>query len=92
MIVPDNRVQFVQDGANLTALEVGRSGRSPVIAKLHRALFALGIVISSYQVRTSNRGVVERIVIQRRDGSAVSGELGARARAAILPIALRDEA
>jgi hypothetical protein len=91
MVTNDARVHFVQEGANLTAVEVGRSTRSPVIGTLHRVLFALGVVVASYQVRPYGRGIIERIVIQRRDGTAVSGELGARTRAAVLPIALHND-
>ena len=87
----ETEVHFVENGSELTAVEIGQRGRAPFIGKLHRVLFALGIVVSTYQVRTLGRGIVERIVIQRRDGSAVSGDLGARARAAVLPIALEQE-
>jgi hypothetical protein len=81
-------VQFVQNGAELTAVEVGRSGRSPVISRLHSVLFALGVVISGYQLRAYNGGTVERLILQRWDGEAISGELSALTRAAVLPIAL----
>jgi len=54
-------------------------------------LFALGIVVSTYQVRARGNGIIERIVIQRRDGTSVSGELGERARAAVLPVALEAD-
>jgi hypothetical protein len=47
-------------------------------------------VVSSYQVRMRGTGIVERIVIQRRDGSMVSGDLGQKARAAILPVMLES--
>jgi len=81
-------IHFEENGSDLTAVEVGQTGRSPVITRLHRVLFALGVVVSTYQVRALGTGIVERIVIQRRDGGAVTGELGARTRAAVLPIAL----
>jgi hypothetical protein len=87
----ETQIHFVENGSELTAVEIGHRGRSPFIGKLHRVLFALGIVVSTYQVRALGRGLVERIVIQRRDGSAVSGELGAQARAAVLPIALEEQ-
>lgn len=87
----ETEVHFVENGSELTAVEIGQRGRAPFIGKLHRVLFALGIVISTYQVRTLGRGIVERLVIQRRDGSAVSGALGAQARAAVLPIALEQQ-
>jgi hypothetical protein len=84
-------VHFEENGAELTAVEVGQTGRSPRIARLHRVLFALGIVVSTYQVRALGGGLVERFVLQPRDGGAVTGELEARTRAAVLPIALDSE-
>ena len=84
----DATIHFEQNGTELTAVEVGQSRRSPLIARLHHVLFALGVVVSTYQVRAIGNGIVERFVLQRRDGSAVTGELGAQARAAVLPIAL----
>ena len=86
------QIHFEENGTELTAVEVGRADRSPIVGRLHRVLFALGVVVSTYQVRTIGTGLVERFVLQRRDGSAVSGELGARTRAAVLPIALERDA
>jgi len=87
------KVHFEQKGSELTAVEIGRNTRSPVIVNLHRALFALGIVVSSYQARLGTHGgLVERLVMTRRDGGAIQGQLSAATRAAILPIALRDDA
>lgn len=83
-------VHFEQQGSELT-VEIGRNSRSPVIGALHRALFALGVVVSSYQVRLGTQGLVERVVLTRRDGGAIQGSLNAATRAAILPIALRPE-
>jgi hypothetical protein len=85
------KVHFEQEGSELTAVEIGRSSRSPVIVSLHRALLALGIVVSSYQVRALPGGLVERLVLQRRDGGSIQGPLTAVTRAAILPIALDEE-
>jgi hypothetical protein len=84
------KVHFEQEGSELTAVEIGRNSRSPVIVSLHRALFALGIVVSSYQVRLASHGLIERVVLARRDGGAIQGQLNAQTRAAILPIALTD--
>ena len=81
------KVHFEQQGSDLT-VEIGRNNRSPVISALHRAVLALGIVVSSYQVRLGTQGLVERVVLTRRDGGAIQGSLNAQARAAILPIAL----
>lgn len=85
------KVHFEQQGSELTAVEIGRNSRSPVIVSLHRALFALGIVVSSYQVRPVSSGLFERVVLARRDGGAIQGQLNEAARAAILPIALAAE-
>jgi hypothetical protein len=86
------KVHFEEQGSELTAVEIGRNGRSPVIVALHRALFTLGIVVSSYQVKLGSDGLVERVVLERRDGGAIQGPLSAATRAAILPIALRADA
>ena len=91
METPEVKVHFEQEGSELTAVEIGRNSRSPVIVSLHRALFALGIVVSSYQVRLGAHGLVERVVMSRRDGGAIQGPLNAATRAAILPIALRQD-
>ena len=85
------KVHFEQQGSELTAVEIGRNSRRPVIVNLHRALFALGIVVSSYQARLGSHGLVERGVLTRRDGGSIQGQLNAATRAAILPIALREE-
>jgi hypothetical protein len=84
------KVRFEQEGSRLTAVSIVRRRSAPVIASLHRALFALGIVVSSYQVRARPMRTVERVVIQRRDGSAVDGELTQATKAAVLPIALAE--
>jgi hypothetical protein len=83
---PEVNVSFEQDGSQLTAVEINRNTRFPVIGALHRALFALGIVVSSYQVRPTGHGLIERVVLSRRDGGAVQGSLSDATRAAILPI------
>jgi hypothetical protein len=88
---PEVKVHFEQVGSELTAVEIGRNSRSPVIVSLHRALFALGIVVSSYQARPVGLGLVERVVLARRDGGSIQGQLNAATRAAILPIALAAE-
>ena len=88
---PEVNVHFEQVGSELTAVEIGRNSRSPVIVALHRALFALGIVVSSYQARPVGERLVERVVLSRRDGGAIQGQLNAATRAAILPIALGVE-
>lgn len=83
---PATSVSFEQRGAELTAVKIERNSRSPVIVSLHRALFALGIVVSSYQVRPGPNGLVERMVLARSDGGAILGSLSDATRAAILPL------
>ena len=80
-------VHFDQEGSRLNAVEIVRKRRSPVIASLHRALFGLGIVISSYSVRTHATEIVEKVTLERVDGSSVDGELADATKAAVLPIA-----
>jgi hypothetical protein len=83
-------VHFEEQGSELRAVEIGSSRRAPVIGSLHRALLALGIVVSSYHVRAGASGLVERVVLERRDGGAVTGKLSAATRAAILPLVLNE--
>jgi len=86
-IVPA-RIVFEQAGPRLHAVEIVRGSRSPVIASLHRALLALGIVVSSYQARAQGTELMERIVIERGDGGSVDDEqLSRRTKDAILRIA-----
>ncbi len=82
------QVHFVENGSDLTEVEVGQSGRFPFIGRMHRVLFALGVVVSTYQVRAVGGGLVERMVLQRRDGGAVTGALSDQTRAAVLPLVL----
>lgn len=84
------QVHFEQEGSELTAVEIQRRDRAPVIVSLHRALLALGIVVSTYQVRSGAHGLMERVVLQRRDGGAIQGTLNAATRAAILPIVFQE--
>lgn len=82
-------VHFEQQGTRLTAIEIGRKGRSPVISSVQHALLALGIIVASYHVRADAEGLLERVVLERTDGGAVDGALIAATKAAVLPIALR---
>jgi len=86
-----SRVQFVQAGSRLTAVEIVRRGRAPLIATLHRTLMALGIVVSSYQALAGTSELTERIVFERGDGGAVESQLSDAAKAAILRVAIEDE-
>lgn len=84
---PQAQIQFEQAGSQLTAVEIVRGGRSPLIASLHRALLALGIVVSSYQVRSGAAGLTERIVLERRDGGSIEAQLSDATKTAILQVA-----
>jgi hypothetical protein len=86
------RIRFEEAGSQLTAVEIVRGSRSPLIASLHRTLVALGIVVSSYQARTGATQLVERVVFERRDGGAIEAQLGETAKAAILQLVTQDEA
>ncbi len=86
------RVHFEQAGSRLTAVEIVRGTRSPLIGSLHRALVALGIVISSYQARAGASEIMERIVMERRDGGCIEAQLSDATKAAILRIAVDEEA
>jgi hypothetical protein len=82
------RVRFEQSGSHLSAVEIVRGGRSPIIASLHRSLVALGLVVSSYQARTGPLELLERVVFERRDGGVIEAPLGEAAKAAILELVI----
>jgi len=84
------KVRFEQEGSRLTAVEIVRDRHSPVISSLYGALLALGIVVSSYEVRAKAALLVERIVMQRQDGGSIDGPLTDATKATILPIAFEE--
>lgn len=92
MSLESARIRFEQSGSRLTAVEIVRGARSPVIARLHHTLVALGIVISSYQVRTGGTEIIERLVFERQDGGAIEAQLGEATKAAILELVIGDGA
>ena len=87
---PSAHVRFEQAGSSLTAVEIVRGGRAPIIASLHRTLIALGIAVSSYQVRPGPSQLMERVVFERRDGGAIEAQLGEDTKAAILQLVTSD--
>ena len=80
------QIHFEQVGSELTAVEITRDRRSPVIGALHRALFGLGVVISSYQARPIAHRLVERIVIERADGRRMDDSQSAATKAVVLSL------
>jgi len=74
------------------AVEIGQRSCSPLIGSVHRALFALGLDISSYRARPNGAGLIEHLVLERSGGGRIEGALSASAKAAILPLALRVHA
>lgn len=83
-------VSFEQQGSQLTAVEIVRGSRVPVIGRLHRSLLALGIVISSYQIRAGAAELTERILLERQDGGSIEASLSEETKAAILRVAIGD--
>jgi hypothetical protein len=88
-VITHPQVRFEQRGPELVAVEIGQHSCSPLIGAVHRALFALGLDISSYRARPDGEGLVEHLVLERSGGGRIDGALSAEAKAAILPIALR---
>ena len=88
-VITQSQVRFEQRGAELVAVEIGQRSCSPLIGPVHRALFAIGLDISSYRARPDDGGLVEHLVLERHGGGSIDGALSAAAMAAILPIALR---
>ena len=91
MATPETTVRFEEDGAKLTAVEIVRSGRHPVIVPLYKVLLGLGIVVSTYHVRPNGKALAERVVLQRRDGQAIDAGLSEQTKAAILPVVLAED-
>ncbi|HYQ40610.1 MAG TPA: hypothetical protein VER11_01535 [Polyangiaceae bacterium] len=87
-MITQPQVRFEQLGPELVAVEIGQRSCSPLIGSVHRALFALGLDISSYRARPEGGGLVEHLVLERSGGGRIEGALSAEAKAAILPIAL----
>jgi hypothetical protein len=87
-VITRPQVRFEQRGPELLAVEIGQRSCSPLIGSVHRALFALGLDISSYRARPDGDGLVEHLVLERPGGGRIEGALSAEAKAAILPIAL----
>jgi len=85
-----SRVLFEQKGSKLTGVEIVRGSRAPTLPRLHHALLALGIVISSYQVRPGAGELTERIVLERYDGGSIEAQLSDDTKAAILRVAIED--
>jgi len=77
-------IRFEQRGLELVAVEIGQRSCSPLISSVHRALFPLGLDISSYRVRPNDGGLVEHLVLERHGGGRIEGSLSADAKAAIL--------
>ncbi|HET7540411.1 MAG TPA: hypothetical protein VFK05_11090 [Polyangiaceae bacterium] len=88
-MITQPQVRFEQRGPELVAVEIGQRSCSPLIGSVHRALFALGLDITSYRARADGNGLVEHLVLERPGGGRIEGALSAEAKAAILPIALR---
>lgn len=84
-------VRFSDLHGRLKAVEIRRRGVRPLISGAQAALLALGIVVTSYQVRPSEGGLNERFELSRRDGSDLDETLSASARSALLPLALVGE-
>jgi UTP:GlnB (protein PII) uridylyltransferase len=83
----DASVHFEESKNQLRAVRIVRSGRSPLIAKAHAALFALGIVVSSYRVRAEGSTVSERLVLESEHGGAIEEQLSQATKSAILELA-----
>jgi hypothetical protein len=83
-VINQPEVRFEQRGLELVAVEIGQRSCSPLISSVHRALFPLGLDISSYRVRPNDGGLVEHLVLERHGGGRIEGSLSADAKAAIL--------
>ena len=62
-----------------------------MIAALHRALFAAGVVITSYRVQATSEGLRESMDLASVDGRELTDEQSMQVRAQTLPIAWDEE-
>lgn len=81
-------VRFSDFRGRLKTVEIRRSGARPLITGAQAALLALGIVVTSYQVRPTKGGLSERLELSQVDGGDLDETLSADARSALLPLAL----
>jgi len=86
-----SRLRFLDRSGHLKVVEISRSNARPLVSTLHQALFALGVVVTSYQVQATSSGLQERLELSSADGAELDAELSERARAAIVPLALSGE-
>ena len=80
------RIVFKQPDSQQLSVSILRAGRAPLIGALHRAVLALGIVVASYQAQADEGELLERMVLERRDGGEVDDALEEEARKAVLLI------
>ena len=81
------QVRFERQAPELVTVQIDQRSCLPLISPVHRALFALGLDISSYRACSSDGGLVEHLVLERYGGGCIDEALNAEAKAAILPIA-----
>ena len=91
MTIAEATVRFSDLRGRLKSVEIRRPGMRPLITGAHAALIALGIVVTSYQAKPSTAGLCERLELACRDGSELDEQQSARARSALLPLALGSE-
>ena len=83
-------IRFESPAGTLRAVSLVRAGRMPLVAKLHRALFALGVVVTTYQVQALPEGLSERLELAPAAGGALDAEQSRRVQAALLPLLTED--
>jgi hypothetical protein len=86
----ETRLRFQESSGRLRAVEIRRSGRRPVVSRLHGALLALGVVITAYHAELTPGGLDERLELEAVSGGSLDGALSARAKTAILPLVLAE--
>jgi hypothetical protein len=87
-----SRVRFQERSGRLQGVEVQRTSARPIVSALHGALFALGIVVTSYQAVATPQGLRERLQFSSVEGGDLDDAQSENARAAILPLVLNADA
>ena len=86
-----SRVRFRERFGRLQGVEVQRESARPIVSTLHGALFALGIIVTSYQALATSQGIRERLEFSTTEGGELDDAQSENARAAILPLVLNAD-
>jgi hypothetical protein len=91
MAITPAQVRFQEERGRLRVVEVRRQSGRPLVAALHRALLAAGVVITSYQALPGSDGLRERLELASVDGEELDDSQSVNVRSAVLPLAFEED-